>query len=625
MRAPERQGTVDFRMEDFRQYPPIEAYGAIGDLRTVALVGPRASVDFLCFPQFDSPSIFAAHVDRDRGGAFRLEPLLRDANEKKLYLPDTNILLSRFLSEDGIAEVSDFMLVERPRRCQALVRRAKAVKGSVRFRLRCAPRFDYGRVDHRARCDAGRVEFFPETGPNPPMRLRANVDLKLCERDAVAEFELRCGQTATFILEEADGHTRGDPPDFSSHAFKVTADFWRGWISRCRYRGRWREMVHRSALALKLLTSRDFGSIVAAPCFGFPNEPGGERNWDYRYTWLRDASFTIYAFIRLGYTDEARAFTHWLERRIHELDDGGALEVMYKVDGSRLDGETLLEHFEGYKQSDPVRIGSSNHGQLQLDIYGELMDSIYLYDKHGSPLSYDLWRGLEQLIEFVCEHWNQPDAGIWEVRSGNRCFLYSRVMCWVALDRAVRLAGKRSLPSPAARWRRVRDEIYLSIYRDFWDEEKGSFVQFRGARALDASALIMPLVKFISPTDPRWLSTLDAIQRELVEDSLVYRYRIGDAFSDELAGQEGTFSICSFWLIEALSRAGELQRARYLFEKMLSYASPLGLFSEQLGARGEALGNIPQAFTHIALISAAFDLDRRLDRARDPAVGGGWG
>lgn len=609
------------------RYPPIEAYGAIGDLSTVALVGPGASVDFLALPQLDAPSVFAAHVDRDRGGGFGIVPELAAPSERKLYLPDTNILLSRFLAEDGIAEVSDFMWLADTPAPQALVRQVRVVKGRVRFRATCAPRFDYARRGHSAEAVERGVLFTPQGSASPPLRLLSDAPLALEGGDAHADFVLECGATATFVLEPVnDGSPIAqDVRALGEDAHRETAQFWRAWIGRCRYDGRWREMVHRSALALKLLTSRRHGSIVAAPSFGFPNEPGGERNWDYRYTWLRDAAFTTYAFMRLGYTHEARAFMAWLEDRICEADEKGSLEVMYRIDGSPIEGEEHLHHLEGYRGSLPIRLGSSNHDQEQLDVYGELMDSVYLYDKYGAPISYDLWRGLRGLIELVCERWREPDAGIWEVRGGKRHFLFSRVMCWVAVDRGVRLALKRSRPAPVDRWRATRDEIYESVFEEFWDERKGAFVQAAGSDALDAAALMMPLVKFISPTDPKWSSTMAAIERELAEDSLVYRYRVGEAFSDELSGTEGTFSICSFWFIEALSRAGELEKARYLFEKMLSYASPLGLFSEQLGARGQGLGNIPQAFTHLALISTAFDLDRRLDASRDAGLAGGRG
>jgi GH15 family glucan-1,4-alpha-glucosidase len=371
-------------------------------------------------------------------------------------------------------------------------------------------------------------------------------------------------------------------------------------------------MVNRSALALKLLTSREFGSIVAAPCFGLPADVGGERNWDYRFTWIRDASFTLYALIRLGFMDEAEAFVTWLGDRCQEIDGGGSLQIMYRIDGRRDIDERTLDHLSGHRASRPVRIGSTNYNQLQLDIYGELLDAVYLYDKFGAPISHDMWTQIVWLLGWLCDNWRQPDAGMWEVRSGNREFLSSRFMSWVALDRGLRMAEKRSRPAPVDAWRRERDRIYTSIFDEFWSPSRKAFVQSRGSDALDASALLMPLIKIVSPTDPQWLSTLRAIHDDLVCDSLVYRYHVGEAFSDELAGRDGTFSICSFWYIECVSRAGDPQQARYLFEKMLGYANPLGLFSEQLGRRGEFLGNIPQAFTHLSLISAAFDLDRRL-------------
>jgi len=386
------------------------------------------------------------------------------------------------------------------------------------------------------------------------------------------------------------------------------------WIGRSRYRGRWREIVDRSALTLKLLTSAPHGSIVAAPTFGLPEELGGVRNWDYRYTWIRDASFTIYALMRLGYTDEAGAFMRWIEARCSELNPDGSLQLMYGIDGRHNLPEQELPHLEGYMKSSPVRIGNGAAGQLQLDIYGELMDSVYLHNKHGEPISYDFWENLVRLIDWVAKHWQQPDEGIWEVRGGQQEFLYSRVMCWVALDRGIRLAQKRSFPAPLDRWHQVRDQIYHDIYKNFWDRDRQAFVQHKGSKHLDASCLLMPLVKFISPSDPRWIKTLDAIGRTLVEDSLVYRYNPEHGASDGLDGGEGTFSMCSFWYVECLARSGDLEKARFYFEKALGYANHLGLFAEEIGPLGTQLGNFPQAFTHLALISAAYDLERRLDR-----------
>jgi GH15 family glucan-1,4-alpha-glucosidase len=364
-----------------------------------------------------------------------------------------------------------------------------------------------------------------------------------------------------------------------------------------------------------LLTSWRDGPILAAPTFGLPEQIGGERNWDYRFTWIRDASFTIYAFIRLGYTEEAAAFMRWIEERCDDLNQDGTLQTMYGLDGRRELTEIELSHLEGYQGSQPVRIGNAAYHQLQLDIYGELMDSVYLYDKYGKPISYDLWKNLVRLMDWLCEHWQKPDNGIWEVRGGQREFLYSRLMSWVAVDRALRLANKRSLPAPIKRWRMVRDEIYNDIFENYWDDKLGAFVQYPGSKALDASSLLMPMVRFISPTDQRWISHLQAIEKDLVYDSLVYRYHIEDTPVDNLEGTEGTFNMCTFWFVECLSRAGELQKARLYFEKMLGYANHLGLYAEETGPRGEHLGNYPQAFTHLALISAAYDLDRRLSEA----------
>jgi len=571
------------------RYQPIESYGLIGDLHTVALVGPDGSMDFLCFPRFDSPSIFAALLDHENGGRFQIAPILDDAQHKQLYLPDTNILLTRFLSDEGVAELSDFMPVEEVGYVHNLVRRAKTVRGEIKYRMVCDPRFDYGRSEKRVEQHPGEVIFESQGPDRMAIRLRTPVPLRIENGAAVAEFTLRAGEKMPFVLELA---TTGEPSpstaeDFVPASFKDTADFWRRWIARSRYQGRWREMVNRSALVLKLMTSQAYGSIVVAPTFSLPEEIGGERNWDYRYTWIRDASFTLYAFLRLGFTEEARAFMNWLEARCAELSDGGALQIMYGIDGRHDLEELTLPHFEGYRKSSPVRIGNGAAGQLQLDIYGELLDSIYLYDKFGEPIHYDLWSDVTRLVDWVCENWRMADEGIWEVRGGRQEFLYSRLMCWVAVDRAVRLADKRSLPAPAERWRRTRDEIHREIHERFYDKQRGTFVQHAGSTTVDAASLLMPLVRFISPTDRRWMNTMKAIKEDLVEDSLVFRYRTdGTSADDGLSGDEGTFGMCSFWYVENLSRCGQLDKARFYFEKMLGYANHLGLYAEELGPRG---------------------------------------
>jgi len=602
-----------------RRYAPIGEYGVIGDMNSVALVGMDGSIDFLCLPDFDSPSVFAALVDAERGGRFQIAPLLERAARKQLYLPDTNVLLTRFLDADGVAEVSDFMPVEDAGYAHTLVRRAKTVRGEVRFQMRCDPRFDYGRDTHTAeRRGDTEILFVGRSGHGElALRLRSSVPIRLEKGAAVAEFSLGADASAWFVLEvvRPQAPSPSDRPDYQSDAFKQTVNFWRRWVARSSYGGRWREMVNRSALTLKLLTSRQHGSIVAAPTFGLPETIGGVRNWDYRYTWIRDSSFTLYALMRLGYTNEAGAFMRWLTARAGELEPDGSFQIMYGLDGRHALPEEVLPHLEGYMGSRPVRVGNAAFDNLQLDIYGELMDSVYLYDKYGSPMGYDAWTSLVRLMDWLAANWHRPDEGIWEVRGGRQEFVFSRMMCWVAFDRAIRLATKRSFPAPLAKWYETRDRIFHDVFTRFWDAGRGAFIQHVGATTVDAATLLMPLVRFISPTDPRWISTLRAIERELVSDSLVYRYRLAGGFSDGLTGEEGTFSMCSFWYVECLSRMGDLQQARFFFEKMLGYANHLGLYGEELGPQAQHLGNFPQAFTHLALISAAFDLDRRLSAA----------
>ncbi len=597
-------------------YQPIEDYGIIGDLCTVALVGIDGSIDFMCFPEFDSPTLFAAILDKKKGGYFRIQATHESAHAKQIYLPQSKVLLTRFLSEEGVAEISDFMPVQPVCPTHELIRRVKSVRGTNHFKLEFFPRFNYGRSEHRIEREGNNYIFESEGEDKTVIRFRCPVEAHITEEGGiVSEFTLEHGQSLPFIMEEVTGSNEDSPasnPDFVSEAFKETMNFWRSWISRMKYNGRWREMMERSALTLKLLTARKYGSLVAAPTFGLPEEIGGIRNWDYRYTWIRDASFTLYALIRLGYTEESEAFMRWIEDRCTELNEDGSLNIMYGINGRHELKESVLSHFEGYRGSSPVRIGNGAYDQLQLDIYGELMDSIYLYDKFTEQISYDLWQNVVKLTNWVIENWNQPDEGIWEVRGGQKKFLFSRVMCWVAVDRAVRMALKRSLPAPLDVWIDMRNKIHNSIYNDFWDPGIASFVQFKDSGTLDASTLLLPLVRFISPKDPRWLSTLKGIEHQLVEDSLVYRYKNLDNH-DGLVGDEGTFSMCTFWYVECLSRSGDLDKARFFMEKMLGYANHLGLYAEELGPRGEHLGNFPQAFTHLGFISAAFDLDRRLN------------
>jgi GH15 family glucan-1,4-alpha-glucosidase len=602
-------------------YQPIQDYGIIGDMHSAALVGTDGSIDWLCFPHFDSPSVFAAILDDEKGGRFKIAPAREGAARKQLYWPDTNVLITRFFTPDGVGEVIDYMPVGVPENGHGyhrLVRRVRVVRGELSFRVECSPAFDYARGEHETEVTGEGACFH---APGLSLGLATRIPLEENAGSAVAEFSLDEGEAEVFVLREIEagggcGLSLSEKEE--DRLFKQTVEYWRRWLSKCTYAGRWREVVQRSALALKLLTFEPTGAMVAAPTMGLPEGVGGERNWDYRYTWIRDAAFTLYGLLRIGFTEEASAFMGWIEARCKDSTSDGSLQLMYGLDGRHDLTEETLDHLDGYRGSRPVRLGNGAYDQLQLDIYGELMDAVYLYNKHGDPISYDLWTRLRTLINWVCDNWQREDEGIWEIRGGRRHFVYSKLMCWVAVDRGLRLASKRSFPADRERWLEVRDEIYEEIMDRGWSPERNAFVQSYGDDTLDASNLIMPLVFFLAPNDPRMLGTLDATNRPprdggLVANSLVYRYDV-EKSSDGLAGEEGTFSLCTFWLVEALTRAGRVDEARLMFEQMLGYANHLGLYAEEIGHSGEALGNFPQAFTHLTLISAAFNLDRALGK-----------
>ena len=593
-------------------YLPIEDHGIIGNLHTAALVGMDGTIDWMCLPAFDSPSVFCSILDDEKGGHFSLRPV-EYTNSQQLYLPDTNVLLTRFFSPQGLAETLDFMptimhVGDRHR----LVRNVRIIRGKMDFRVECRPAFDYARQNHSVSVGKSGAVF-----SSGEMTLGLATDVRLEEKangGAGARFTLGEGERATFVLahlEEGEG-----PGEILSHVgfeelLHDTLRYWRRWLSNSTYHGRWREMVHRSALVLKLMVYDPTGALVASPTMGLPESIGGARNWDYRYTWLRDAALALYALIYVGFEDEARSFMGWLRVRCQE-DEDGLLQPLYGIDGRTDITETELTHLSGYMNSSPVRLGNAAHTQRQLDLYGAVLDAAYLYNKYGAPLDYDLWRNLQKILNWLSENWREPDEGIWEVRGGRRQFVSSKLLSWVALERAGRIARKRGLPAGDGKWQVERDAIYEDIMEKGWNPERNSFVQYYGSDALDASLLMMPLVKFVGPTDPRWIATLDRIQQELTYDTLVDRYHMDRAAPDGLEGSEGSFSLCSFWLVECLTQAGRLDEARLALEKMFSYANHLGLYAEEIGHAGESLGNFPQAFTHLALISAAVHLDRAL-------------
>ena len=598
--------------------PTISEHGMIGDLRTGALVATDGSIDWFCAGRFDSPSVFARLLDTDLGGSWDLAPVDGGVRTHQTYLPDSNILNTRFLADQGMVEVHDFMPVVRARdgdHRQRIVRRLQCVRGDLQVRMRLAARPDYGRekptlseVDGGVLIESGSVR----------LGLSTTAHVAVEGHDVVADLHLTGGDRALFVLEvlEADDEFTPSTTADADELFHATNAFWQGWIAQSTYRGRWRETVERSALTLKMLCHEPSGGIVASITTSLPEQIGGGRNWDYRYVWVRDAGFSLYALLRLGFLEEAGAFIRWLSERLGQQDDAsvpelGPLRVLYDLDGNVPDDEVELDHLAGYAGSRPVRVGNAASGQLQLDIYGDLIDSVYLFNKYGPGISHDAWKDLTRLVSWLMENWDRPDAGMWESRDEPQKHTTSLLMEWVAIERAVRVARQRGLPGDVAAWSRVRDEIYTSVMEDCWDAERQTFVQAAGSTALDAGLLLMPQVKFIAPQDPRFLSTLKVIEERLVTDTLVFRYDV-EAAPDGVDGAEGTFSLCSFWYVEALTRVGRTADARLALDKMMTYANHVGLFAEQIGLNGEQLGNFPQAFTHLALISAAHNLDRQL-------------
>jgi GH15 family glucan-1,4-alpha-glucosidase len=605
-----------------RRETAIADHGIIGDLQTAALVTTDGSIDWFCCPRFDSPSVFGALLDDERGGHFRIRPADAAYTSTQMYFPDTAVLVTRFFTEEGLGQVVDFMP---PAGTTAtdnhrIVRIVQCVRGKVTFDIDVAPRFDYGRHPHHLEVSEGGA-VFAANGQRLTLHIvREPEDERLAQvsvtdEDARVTVPLVAGQSRGVVLESAaDGPPRVIRADEVRALLHDTVAFWRNWLAQSTYTGRWREQIQRSAITLKLMTYAPTGGLVAAPTAALPEQVGGERNWDYRYTWVRDASFSVHALLKLGMTEEAAALGSWLGDRIRERvdSDSGPLNLMYRIDGSSDLKEDILDNWRGYRGSAPVRLGNGAAEQLQLDIYGEALDSIYAGIRAGLPLPAQGWTALSRVLDWLADNWDQPDEGIWETRGGRQPFTYGRVMCWVAFDRGIRLAVEHGRPAPLERWTAARDAIYRQVLERGFHQERKAFVQHYETDVLDSALLRMPTVGFIDGRDPMWLSTLRAMDEELVTDSLVYRYN-PEASPDGLRGSEGTFSLCTFAYVDALTRSGRVDDARTAFEKMLTYGNHVGLYSEEIALTGEQIGNFPQAFTHLALIDAAVTLDAALD------------
>ena len=598
-----------------RGYRPVRDYALVGDAHTAALVAKDGSIDWCCWPRFDSPAIFCRLLDARRGGWSQLCPT-DEYETTRSYVGTTNVLAAEFKTEGGRVRLTDFMPVERLTEShrgediapsERILRLVEGLGGSVEMEVSFRPTFDYARAETSlSPCEGGAVA----SAGREAVTLSCAARLRREESGALAgRFQVREGERVWIALNyfpDVDPHAVRPPRAECDDELKKTLSYWEEWWHACRYEGPYSEQVRRSALALKLLTYEPTGALVAAPTTSLPEEVGGVRNWDYRFTWLRDSSLILYAMMLLGYHEEAEDFFGWLDalaipRRHH-------LQTMYTIDGKSFLPEQLLEDLEGYRGSRPVRIGNAAYDQTQLDVYGEVLDAVYLYHERArQDIPDSWWDDIQFMAERTVEGWRKPDSGIWEVRGGLRHFLYSKLLCWVALDRAVRLAGRRRQRADVSRWERERDAIREKILTDGYNERVGAFTQYLGGEALDASALIIPQTGFLPPTDARVKSTVERVRERLTSHGLVYRY----LNEDGLPGGEGTFALCSFWLVDNLALQGRVDEARELFEKVIGYASDLGLLSEEIDpVNDELLGNYPQGFSHLALIRSAINISR---------------
>jgi GH15 family glucan-1,4-alpha-glucosidase len=582
----------------------IEDYALLGDLQTAALVGRSGSVDWLTFPRFDSSSCFSALLGNREHGRWSIAPLAGGQTTDRRYRTDTLILESEWQVDGGRVRVIDFMP---PRETKPdIVRIVEGLEGSVQMRTELVIRFDYGsvvpwvrRLDHESLLAVG--------GPDG-LLLRTPVELRPDDKTHVAEFTVRAGERVPFVLTWFPSHEELPTPVDAEQALAETESYWQEWLSGCRYEGGYREAVHTSLIVLKALTYRPTGGIVAAPTTSLPERIGGGRNWDYRYCWLRDATFTLYALMNAGFIDEAAAWRDWLLRAVG--GDPSNAQIMYGIGGQRRIPEYELDWLPGYAGSTPVRVGNAAAEQFQLDVYGEVMDALHQARLHDIGPAQHAWSLQQMLLEFLEGAWDQPDEGIWEVRGGRRHFTHSKVLAWVAFDRGVQTVERLGLEGPADRWRQLRAEIHEEVCREGFSVELNSFTQSYGSSELDASTLLIPLLGFLPPDDPRVVGTIEAVQRELMRDGFVERYETQEQNAvDGLVGREGVFLPCSFWLVDALLMLERDDEARALFEKLLGVSNDLGLLAEEYDPSAQRqLGNFPQAFTHVGLVNSAYNL-----------------
>ncbi|MGE0760409.1 MAG: glycoside hydrolase family 15 protein [Pirellulaceae bacterium] len=586
----------------------IEDYGMIGDCQTVALVGKDGSMDWLCFPRFDSPACFAALLGTSDHGRWQIYPVEPVQKVERRYRDGTLILETEFETASGRVSLVDFM----PPRSEEpdVVRIVEGLEGRVRLRCELAIRFDYGSVVPWVRKTARGIRAIG--GPDSVCCF-TNVPLHGEDLRTVSEFELAPGERADFQLTWTPTYGREPQPRDAKQVLRDTEEWWTQWSGRCTYDGPWRDVVQRSLITLKALTYAPTGGLVAAPTTSLPEKLGGVRNWDYRYCWLRDATFTLYALITGGYLDEARAWRDWLVNSV--AGTPSQIQIMYGLAGERRLTETELRWLPGYENSAPVRIGNSAAHQHQLDVYGEVMDALHLARRAGLEPSENSWRVQRALLKFLETDWRQPDEGIWEVRGPRRHFVHSKVMAWVAMDRGVAAVENSRLPGNVEVWRRIRDEIRAEVCERGFDRRLNSFVQYYGSDQLDASLLMLPLVGFLTPDDPRMAGTVQAVEQRLMRNGFVDRYPTSTEI-DGLPPGEGAFLLCSFWLADNYTLLGQYDKAYRLFERLLALRNDLGLLSEEYDTEsGRLIGNFPQAFSHLALINTA----RNLAQAGGPA------